>query len=81
MRTLLPRHRVGTPRLSRPGAALHYYRQWSGAVGGEARLPSGRHGPALRCGVRGAGRREASRTCVQAVARRARVSSKRETNF
>ena len=81
MRTLLPRTKVGTPRLSLPGAALHYYRQWLGADGGEARLPSGRHGPALRCGVRGTGRRETSKTCVQAVGRRARVSSEREINL
>ena len=73
--------RVGEARPERSGASLHYYRQWSKARGGEAWLPSERDGTALRCGVRGAFRREASRTCVQAVARRARVSSERETNF
>ena len=66
------------PRLSQPGAALHHHRQWPAAGGGEVRLPTGRHGPALRCGVRGAGRREASRIRIQVVARRERLSSQRQ---
>ena len=78
MQTLSARDRVIAPRLSRPGAEVHHYRQRLAAGGGEARLPTGRHGPTLRCGVRGAGRREASQTRIQVVACRARLTSKRQ---
>ena len=69
---------VGAPRLSRSDAALHHHHQWEAAGGGEARLLPWRHGPAPRCYVRKAGRREASRTINQALARRERLSSKRQ---
>ena len=68
---------MGAAGHPQPGAALHHHRHWQADGGGEARLLPWRHGPALRCGVRGAGRREASRTRIQAVARRARLNSKR----
>ena len=69
---------MGAPRLSRPGAALHPHRQYPAAGNGEAQLPIGRHGPALHCGVREASRREASRTRIQAIARREHLSNKKQ---
>ena len=69
-------NRVGE---ARPDAALHHYHQWPAAGGVKARLLSWRHCPTLRCGVRRAGRRETSRTHIQAVAPRERLSSQRLT--